>query len=67
MLQTGPDDAKGNAAATLANIVRQEQHVSAVVSAGVIEACVVVVQTGPDEAKDTAALTLSNIAIAHKV
>ena len=61
VLQTGPDDAKANAAWTLANIADEEQHAGAVVAAGAIEACVALLQTGPDDAKATAAGTLANI------
>ena len=77
VLQGGPDEAKGDAGVALANIadhcrpniadqsrniLRQEQHVGAVVAAGAIEACVAVMQTGPDDVKKHTARTLANIA-----
>ena len=46
VLQTGPDDAKYNAAGTLTDISDYKQHVGAVVAAGAIEACVTVLVTG---------------------
>jgi len=61
VLQTGPNDAKRNAAAALRNISHEEQYVGAVVAAGAIRACVTVLQSGPDDAQSNTTAVLAHV------
>ena len=66
VLQSGPTQAKANAAGALSSISSCDQYLDIVVAAGAVEACVGVLQNGPGEAKKNAASVISCISFSEE-